>query len=279
MNTNPPVLVEVKFAKINAVNIALHPAPVEDLLRALKKRLGPKLGVYTNETAILDISSWQETEIRKFKLELGTLTEVFNSAEIHWVAVKAASACLESQAEALGLRYEIYIPEPSTDLEQIEAGQQKEQLELATVEPNLDQTDCPELPAQAPAQAPSQAETENQPRRTLVIDQAVRSGQKIYAQGADLVVMGQVSAGAEVIADGNVHVYGMLRGRALAGAGGDTKAKIISTCFEAELVAIAGYYLTFEAGYPNACQGKPLFIYLDDGVEPATVRLKPINIR
>jgi septum formation inhibitor MinC len=74
---------------------------------------------------------------------------------------------------------------------------------------------------------------------TLVIDRPLRSGQQVYARGGDLVVMAAVNFGAEVIADGHIHVYAPLRGRAIAGARGNTAARIFSTCMEPQLVAIA----------------------------------------
>jgi septum site-determining protein MinC len=79
---------------------------------------------------------------------------------------------------------------------------------------------------------------------TKVITEPVRSGQRIFADTGDLVIVGAVSSGAEVIARGNVHIYGALRGRALAGANGDTKARIFCHSLEAELIAIAGVYRT-----------------------------------
>ncbi len=82
--------------------------------------------------------------------------------------------------------------------------------------------------------------------KTRVVTQPVRSGQQIYADGGDLVVLAAVSPGAEVLADGNIHVYGPLRGRALAGAHGDRTARIFCQCLEAELVSIAGHYRLFE---------------------------------
>ena len=78
--------------------------------------------------------------------------------------------------------------------------------------------------------------------KTRLIDLPVRSGQRVYAPNCDLVVTSHVSAGAELIADGNIHVYGMMRGRALAGAGGDKDAQIFCTHLTAELVSIAGEY-------------------------------------
>ncbi|MDF7760246.1 septum site-determining protein MinC [Kosakonia cowanii] len=78
--------------------------------------------------------------------------------------------------------------------------------------------------------------------KTRLIDTPVRSGQRIYAQNCDLIVTSHVSAGAELIADGNIHVYGMMRGRALAGASGDNEAQIFCTHLTPELVSIAGEY-------------------------------------
>jgi septum site-determining protein MinC len=75
-----------------------------------------------------------------------------------------------------------------------------------------------------------------------LITQPIRSGQQIYAPGGDLIVIAPVSAGAEILADGNIHVYGPLRGRALAGVKGDTEARIFCQSLEAELISIAGHY-------------------------------------
>jgi septum site-determining protein MinC len=103
---------------------------------------------------------------------------------------------------------------------------------------------------------------ENDTVATLRIDRPVRSGQQIYARGGDLVVVGNVGAGAEVIADGSVHVYGSLRGRALAGARGDRSARIYSLDFQAELVSVAGTYKVFEH-LPNEFSGHPVQAWLD----------------
>ena len=90
----------------------------------------------------------------------------------------------------------------------------------------------------------------------------VRSGQQVYADNRDLTVLGMVGAGAEVIADGSIHVYGALRGRALAGAQGNEKARIFCREFLAELVAIAGHYKVLEE-IPQDLRGKPAQVWLD----------------
>lgn len=83
-----------------------------------------------------------------------------------------------------------------------------------------------------------------------IVGRPVRSGQQIYAKDRDLVVLGAVSAGAEIISDGSIHVYGALRGRALAGARGDESAHIFCQSMEAELLSIAGCYRLFEQADP-----------------------------
>lgn len=99
---------------------------------------------------------------------------------------------------------------------------------------------------------------------TMVIERQIRSGQQIYARHTDLVINGSVSAGAEVIADGSIHVYGALRGRALAGAGGSEQARIYSLDFQAELVSIAGHYKVFEE-LPPRLRGERVQVWLDEG--------------
>ncbi|MFT7721937.1 MAG: septum site-determining protein MinC [Roseateles sp.] len=100
------------------------------------------------------------------------------------------------------------------------------------------------------------------PAPTLVVDKPLRSGQQVYAKGGDLVVLAVVSHGAEVIADGSIHVYAPLRGKAIAGARGDTSARIYTQSLEAELLAIAGIYRTAENPLPADVAGKPAQVQL-----------------
>lgn len=99
--------------------------------------------------------------------------------------------------------------------------------------------------------------------KTRLVTEPVRSGTQIYARGSDLIVIAAVSPGAELVADGNIHVYGALRGRALAGAGGDEAARIFCARLEAELVSIAGRYLVSEQ-LPADMQSAPVQIALVD---------------
>ena len=123
----------------------------------------------------------------------------------------------------------------------------------------------------APDAAESKRESANKPteeadekKRTVFIKQPVRSGQQIYASDSDLIVTAQVSAGAEVIADGNIHIYGALRGRALAGAKGDQESRIFCQDLDAELVSIAGTYQVSDS-LDDSVQGKAVQIRLENG--------------
>lgn len=99
-------------------------------------------------------------------------------------------------------------------------------------------------------------------RVSKVITRPVRSGQQIYAEGADLIVLAQVSEGAEVLADGHIHIYGSLRGRALAGVRGDEAARIFCQSMEAELISVAGNFLLRDS-FADEVMKKPVQIYLD----------------
>jgi septum site-determining protein MinC len=128
---------------------------------------------------------------------------------------------------------------------------------------------APPAPAAKPATRPAQAEpapakpVPAQGEPGLMQTAPVRSGQQVYAENRDLTVLTAVGAGAEVIADGSIHIYGALRGRALAGAQGNGKARIFCREFHAELVAVAGHYKVLE-DIPKELRGKPVQIWLDN---------------
>jgi septum site-determining protein MinC len=123
--------------------------------------------------------------------------------------------------------------------------------ELALLTLTRHEVHAPATPAAKPAES------------TKIVDLPVRSGQRIYAAGGDLVVLAQVSAGAEIMADGNIHVYGSLRGRALAGVQGNLASRIFCHDLQAELVSIAGHYKISE-NMDDAIRGKPVQVHLKD---------------
>ena len=129
--------------------------------------------------------------------------------------------------------------------------EQKKQARIASLavlkQPRVEQRNVQEK-NQKQVNSPIVAAVEpKEPVPTKVVSQNIRSGQQIYAKGCDLVIIGSVGNGAEVIADGSIHIYGTLRGRAIAGASGNQNAAIFSLSIEAELVSIAGTYWLSES--------------------------------
>ena len=117
-------------------------------------------------------------------------------------------------------------------------------------------------PAPQPAPAPAMAESAGRP--SMIVTEPIRSGRQVYAAGCDLIVVGPVSPGAELLADGSIHVYGTLRGRALAGVSGDQNARIFCQNLEAELVSIAGLYRVSE-DMDKDIRRRQVQIYLKNG--------------
>ena len=103
------------------------------------------------------------------------------------------------------------------------------------------------------------------PLPPMIVEKPLRSGQQVYAHDRDLILLSLVSHGAEVIADGHIHVYGPLRGRALAGAKGNTQARIFTTDLQAQLLAIAGTYRTGELPLPDGVAGRAAMVRLAGG--------------
>lgn len=120
----------------------------------------------------------------------------------------------------------------------------------------------PAAPAEQRRPAPSAAAEVDFSVPTLMHHHPVRSGQRVYAKHRDLVITSVVGAGSEVIADGCVHIYGPLRGRAIAGARGEVTARVFCQEFQAELVSIAGVFRVFET-IPSDLAGKPVQAWLD----------------
>jgi septum site-determining protein MinC len=142
------------------------------------------------------------------------------------------------------------------------------------------------IPAAAPAAAQAgKAKPAPQPEppaalttaSAMVIDKPLRSGQQVYARGRDLVVLSMVNPGAEVIADGHIHVYAPLRGKAMAGARGFSEARILTLCLEPELVSIAGVYRTSEVPLPKELVGKPAQIRLAGGADAGKLVLEALK--
>jgi len=183
----------------------------------------------------------------------GLLRELINRVEQAGLKVLAlaANAGIEAAAKALGLPI---------------LGVDRKRTRLIDAEP------VSEIEALNPAPEPAPSEVSGL-QSPLVLQGPIRGGQQVYARGRDLIITGAVSAGAEVAADGCVHVYGRLSGKALAGAAGDLRARVYCLSFAAELVSIAGNFKVFESASREVA-GKAVEIFLDDG----RLEIRPLRI-
>ncbi len=180
-------------------------------------------------------------------IDLTTVSQLMRAHRMQPVAVLGANAAERAQALALGLALAPPQYEPTAQ----QAALRKER--RIAPQPVIEVIKEVVREVIVPAEAV----------KTMIIDKPLRSGQRVYAKGCDLVVLALVSHGAEVIADGSIHVYAPLRGKAIAGARGDTEARIFAAHMEPELISIAGIYRTSENPLPEEVQGKPAQIRLD----------------
>ena len=140
-----------------------------------------------------------------------------------------------------------------------------------------DLTTAQQAIGQSPPAAPAEPPLAGAQLPALVIDKPLRSGQQVYARGRDLVVMAMVNAGAEVIADGHIHVYAPLRGKAIAGARGNADARIFALSLEPELISIAGIYRTTENALPPEIWGRATQVRLVAGPEGERLVMEPLS--
>lgn len=263
--------VEVRFSRLNCVAVHLSPAAPAELLAQFIRRVGTGAGgVYTGEVAVLDGSAWTDASAPPFS----ELAQAAQAAGVLLAGVRNWPESMLADIEAAGLNPLEDTPAADHGDDANAAPGASVAAPAATAVPAAVAEPAAHAPAAAPATGTADAGSGHP---TLLIDQPVRSGQKIYARGCDAVILGSVNPGAEIIADGNIHVYGTLRGRALAGASGNQHARIIATSFAPELVAIAGYYLTFENGFPAECENNPVKIHLEN--QASHLKIEPLNIR
>ncbi|MET3106302.1 septum site-determining protein MinC [Oxalobacteraceae bacterium GrIS 2.11] len=224
--------IEIKISTVVALAVILHDAHLSVLEAALKELTASSSDYYSEECAVIDVGNIDCSE-----LDWAALIELLKTCGFHPVAVRNAPDEHEARIAELGLSIDFGVKVSQRE-------------EIGTPETKVEPA-----PAAAPVPASSPP--------PMIIDQPVRGGQRIYARGTDLIITAVVNNGAEVIADGNIHVYAPLRGRALAGASGNTGARIFTTSLEAELVSIAGIYRTFENGYPALTAHTPIQIKLN----------------
>ncbi|HET8746350.1 MAG TPA: septum site-determining protein MinC [Ramlibacter sp.] len=234
-----PATFEIKSANLPLVALLLKSSDLQLLQQELQGRFGDIPEFFDHDPMVIDLGPLGESEV-----DFARLVALLKQYRMMPVAVKGGTQGQMEAALQAGLA----------------SGSELIMRSESAPTPALPQRGREEVQA-APPPMPMPVPPP-QPTCALVIDKPLRSGQQVYARGRDVVVLAMVNAGAEVIADGHIHVYAPLRGKAIAGARGDAQARILTLCLEPELVSIAGVYRTSEHPLPDTLRGKPAQIRL-----------------
>lgn len=283
MNRTTTSPFDIKSATIQGLTLILRSVNMGVIEGDLAARVANAGDLFTNAPVLINVSALTADGTAD-KLELTRLINLLRRHTMRAVGIIGAAGLLLKQANALGLMEEVDVQprarnklaEPPVEPESAPTPAPADAMQnFATEVPVLADLfgetsaaiSAAVVPAAvaAPAEAPAAptAPPNSKAAPTMVIDRPLRSGQRVYARGGDLVVLGVVSHGAEVIADGNIHVYGPLRGRAIAGANGDIDARIFAVAMEPELISIAGTYRTTDKPLADEVRGKPAQARLD----------------
>ena len=243
-----PATFEIKSANLPLVALLLKSHDMTQLAQELEARFGELPDFFDNDPLVVDLGPLKDAAA---DIDFAALLALLRRYKVLPVAARGGSSAQMQAALKAGLA-------PAPDV----------------------------IPAAAPAAAQA-GKTKPAPQpeppaalttaSAMVIDKPLRSGQQVYARGRDLVVLSMVNPGAEVIADGHIHVYAPLRGKAMAGARGFSEARILTLCLEPELVSIAGVYRTSEVPLPRELVGKPAQIRLAGGADAGKLVLEALK--
>ena len=257
---------ELRSGSVDTLLFVVKTTDLDAMRAELTRRFEATPEFFANDVVAIDVRRLAENE----RVPLADIAQLLDSVRMRPVGVVANAQqawAAESALPLLEARDRRGASAKSADEEAANVPATAPAATAATATPPADLFSAVEgTPATAaavdpaPAAEPVRLATSSQ---TMVVDKPLRSGQRIYAKG-DLVVLGLVSYGAEVIAEGNIHIYAPLRGRALAGVQGNHDARIFCTCLEPELISIAGIYRTTENPLPADVLGKPVQIWLEE---------------
>ena len=225
---------EIKSASLPLVSFVLKSADITLIAQDLQTRLGDTPDFFDNDPVLVDL---QHLEDQAGPLDLPALLQLLRSFRMNPVALRPNNAAHEAAATLAGLFLTSEartLPATPTTHEVV---REVEVIREVVREVAIGGS-------------------------AMVVDKPLRSGQHVYAKGRDLVVLAMVNPGAEIMADGHIHVYAPLRGKAIAGAKGDTSARIFTHSLEAELLSIAGVYRTSDAPLPKEVAGKSAQVWL-----------------
>jgi septum site-determining protein MinC len=223
---------DLRSAALTVVAFALKTADLVALENELEARFGNGADTFDGDPVAIDLS---QLVAAPEPIDFVALIALLRRYRLLPIVARGGNAAQMAAARAAGLAA---VP-------------------VSAARPAVEEADLEPAPEADRAPPPAPA-----PPVTMIVDKPLRSGQRVYARGADLVVLAVVSFGAEVIADGNVHVYAPLRGRAIAGALGNVEARIFTVCLEAQLISIAGIYRSGDTAVPAEFRGKPAQVTL-----------------
>lgn len=249
-------LIQFKGTSLKIIQTQLRTTDPARLHAALAELTGNSPDFFENELTVLDFSKAADLPE---SVDWAQLHKLFRGSGLSLIATCGLPEALASAAMVVGL------PTVGNDA-------------MSRAPRNTAQAPQTAPPVIAAAPPPVVFAAEPAPR-TVTLDKPLRSGQRFYARGSDLIVTAMISAGAEVIADGHIHIYAPLRGRALAGASGDKSARIFTTCMEAELVSVAGIYRTFEAGVSAQLARQPASVSLVEDGSELRLNVAPLTLR
>lgn len=238
---------DLKSARLDALVLRLMDADIENISQLLDKKK-KQYKKFASMPLILDTSEIAEEALKNIPEIIGMFDD--NGLPFAaWRDSRGQSAEMAKECGVFFLKEDKYLsanPVTENTGEDIQAA---EEMSDRLPETENQETGVPDSQTVA--------------RRTVVVNTPVRTGQQVYAQQADLIVLGMVSEGAEVIADGNIHIYAPMRGRALAGESGDIHARIFIQSMQAELVSVAGVYRVLDQDLPPHLHRKPVQVELN----------------
>jgi septum site-determining protein MinC len=244
MSRSPSSLpIEIKISTVVAISTILHSADPIAIDAALKQMTGGVSDFFEDEFAVIDIAGIADDAAQ---VDWPALVGLLKNYRLNAVAVRGAPAALHAAIRSHGL----FLDDGSSGVRP------------SDVKVSETRTETPAREEAPPAPAPTPAPVPAAPAQAMIVDTPVRAGQRIYARGTDLIITAVVNNGAEIIADGSIHVYAPLHGRALAGASGNADARIFALAMQPELVSIAGVYRTFDEGFPTELARQPAQIRL-----------------
>jgi septum site-determining protein MinC len=243
---------ELKIGQVGIANLRVRTLDVARLAEEMRERVARAPKLFARAAVIVDFGGLPGTPALA---DARALVDALREAGVIPVALAYGSSDNEQLAVQLGLPL---LAKFRAQYERVGGDAGSTPAPEPVAQPAVGRGDRPVAPATTKT-APT---TASNAQPGLVQSAPVRSGQQVYADNRDLTVLAAVGAGAEVLADGSIHIYGALRGRALAGAQGHEQARIFCREFHAELVAIAGHYKVLDE-IPRELHGKPVQVWLE----------------